>query len=104
MTQSSKKARIGISGFIALVSCPCHLPVTLPIILSITAGTSLGLWIINNTGVVAIISSLIFVGSLFLTFRLVNKREDVCSTMAKIQRQDILKQNKVKDLRRASFK
>lgn len=98
MTHFWKSLRIGITGFIALVSCPCHLPATLPIILTLTAGTSLGLWIANNTGGIAIISSLIFVGSLFLTFRLVNKREDVCSTMAEIQRQDILKQNKVKDL------
>lgn len=78
MTHYLKKVRIGVSGFVALVSCPCHLPVTLPIILTITAGTSLGIWIANNTGIVAIISSAIFAGSLFLTFRLANKQDEVC--------------------------
>ncbi|QPC83039.1 hypothetical protein G4Y79_01295 [Phototrophicus methaneseepsis] len=78
MTHFWKNLQMGITGFIALVSCPCHLPATLPIILTLTAGTSLGLWIANNTGVVAIISSLIFVGSMFLTFRLVNKQSETC--------------------------
>ncbi len=78
MTHFWKNLRIGVSGFVALVSCPCHLPVTLPIILTITAGTSLGVWIGNNTGMVAIISSATFLGSLFLTFRWVNKQDEIC--------------------------
>lgn len=73
-----KNLRIGVSGFVALASCPCHLPVTLPIILTITAGTSLGLWIANNTGMVMVISSVVFVGSLLVTFRWANKQDEVC--------------------------
>ncbi len=81
MTHFWKNLRIGISGFVALVSCPCHLPVTLPIILTLTAGTSLGLWITNNIGMVAIISSTIFVGSLFLTFRYINMQSETCAVL-----------------------
>lgn len=72
-----KNLRIGVTIFVALVSCPCHLPVTLPIIITLTQG--LGLWITNNMGMVAIISSTIFVGSLFLTFRCINIQSETCA-------------------------
>jgi mercuric ion transport protein len=69
MLQHWEKIRIGVSGLIALVSCPCHLPITLPIILAITAGTSLGVWIANNTSMVLAISTVIFISSLLFTLR-----------------------------------
>ena len=79
MAQDQKKKRMGISGFIAFISCPCHLPITLPVILSITAGTSLGVWISNNTVLLAAVSSVVFFGSLLLTFYWANKQDNACS-------------------------
>ncbi|MCI0710772.1 MAG: hypothetical protein L0154_11480 [Chloroflexi bacterium] len=78
MAQHWNKLPIGVSGFIALVSCPCHLPVTLPIILTITAGTSLSVWISSHTLELAVISSIIFFFSLSLTFYLANMQDRVC--------------------------
>lgn len=86
MVQSSEKTRIGISSFIAFISCPCHLPISLPIILSITAGTSLGVWISNNTNMLAMISSVLFLGSLLLTFYWANKQNNVCLIPNEVQK------------------
>ncbi len=58
-----------ISGLVTLVSCPCHLPLTLPLLLSLTAGTRLGIWLGNNTASVVGGSVVIFVSSLLLTLR-----------------------------------
>jgi hypothetical protein len=58
-----------ISGMVALASCPCHLPLTFPLILSLTARTGLGIWLANNTPAVVGGSVLVFVSSLLLTLR-----------------------------------
>ena len=38
-----------VTGFLA---CPCHLPLTLPLLLALLGGTSLGLFLRANTGLV----------------------------------------------------
>ncbi|MCB0083603.1 MAG: hypothetical protein KDE47_21835, partial [Caldilineaceae bacterium] len=38
-----------LAGAIALVACPCHLPLTFPILLAVTAGTAMSSWLANNT-------------------------------------------------------
>lgn len=34
-----------VVGAIALIACPCHLPITFPLLLALTAGTGLGTWL-----------------------------------------------------------
>ncbi len=38
-----------VTGFLA---CPCHLPLTLPLLLAMLGGTSLGLFLRENTGLI----------------------------------------------------
>lgn len=44
------KFRSGVMLFISAVTCPCHLPIVLPIVLVILAGTPTALWITKHTG------------------------------------------------------
>jgi cytochrome c biogenesis protein CcdA len=73
-----RNARTLISGAIAFVSCPCHLPISLPLLVAATAGTSAGVWIANNTLTLGIISTVVFFGSLWLTFYLA-KQATACA-------------------------
>lgn len=51
---------------IAFAACPCHLPITLPILLSLTAGTVVGGWIEANTVLIAAALTVVFVGGVIL--------------------------------------
>ncbi len=55
-----------VTGFIA---CPCHLPLTLPLLLAVTAGTALGAFLANNVGVVFVVSGAYFVGAMLFVTR-----------------------------------
>lgn len=55
-----------VAAGIALITCPCHLPITLPILLSLTAGTAVGAFLRQHTGLVWAVSAAIFVGGLAL--------------------------------------
>lgn len=57
------------AGVIALIACPCHLPLTLPLLIALTARTALGSWLAGNYLTVFIISPVIFIGGLILSFR-----------------------------------
>jgi len=59
----------------AFIACPCHLPITLPIILSLTAGTALGAWIADNRDLLVALLTLYFLGGLALGFYWLNKEE-----------------------------
>lgn len=61
-----------ILGFIA---CPCHLPITLPIAISLTAGTAVSVWLANNTILIGVVFAVLFLGSLGLGFRWLLKEE-----------------------------
>ena len=58
-----------IAAGIALVTCPCHLIVTLPILLSLTAGTTVGAFLRRNVWLMVAGSTLLFVSSLTLAYR-----------------------------------
>ncbi len=58
-----------VAGVVAFVACPCHLPITLPLLLSLTAGTGLGAWLADNTITVGAISTGLFVAGLVLAFK-----------------------------------
>ena len=52
-----------VTGFLA---CPCHLIITLPLLLSLLAGTALGSFLSHNTGLVYAGASIYFVVTLAL--------------------------------------
>jgi hypothetical protein len=52
-----------VTGFLA---CPCHLILTLPLLLSLLAGTALGSFLSQNSGLVYVGASIYFVVALAL--------------------------------------
>lgn len=48
----------------ALVVCPCHLPITLPLVVALFAGTAFGAFLLNNGWLVVAISAAYFIGAL----------------------------------------
>lgn len=61
-----------VAGLIAFIACPCHLPITLPLLISLTAGTALSAWLASHTLLAVVISTLVFIGSLVLAFQWLN--------------------------------
>jgi hypothetical protein len=73
-----------VTGFLA---CPCHLIITLPLLISLLAGTALGSFLSRNTGLVSTGAGIYFVVALalgvFLLFnakRPGNQSPSGCST------------------------
>ncbi len=58
-----------LAAGLALIACPCHLVVTLPLILSLTAGTGMGVYLKQNPGLVVVVSIIVFIGGLVLAMR-----------------------------------
>jgi mercuric ion transport protein len=56
-------AVLTVTGFLA---CPCHLILTLPLLLSLLAGTALGSFLSRNTGLVYAGAGLYFIVALTL--------------------------------------
>jgi mercuric ion transport protein len=63
------KIKAYVAGVVAFIFCPCHLPITLPLLIVLTAGTALSAWLTNNVLLVGAISTVIFIGGLALAFR-----------------------------------
>ena len=75
-----------IAGAVAFVACPCHLPVTLPLLIALTAGTAFGGWLANNTAVIYITSFVLFIGGLFLVGKwLIAGEAKTCAVDAKAE-------------------
>lgn len=53
----------------AFLACPCHLPVTLPLLVGLLGGTVVGAWISNNPGWVYGLSTAYFLGGGYLAIR-----------------------------------
>jgi mercuric ion transport protein len=78
--------RLSVTGFLA---CPCHLIVTLPLLISLLAGTALGSFLSRNTGLVYTGAGIYFVVALalgvFFLFgskRQSNRGETACSSLS----------------------
>jgi mercuric ion transport protein len=63
------KIKAYVAGTVAFIACPCHLPFTLPLLVSLTAGTAFGAWLSQNTILVGVISTVAFIGGLALAFK-----------------------------------
>ena len=66
-----------VMGALAFISCPCHLPITLPLLVVVTAGTAFSAWLQNNLFAVGGASTVVFVGSLVLAIRWSGRRARV---------------------------
>ena len=58
-----------LAAGVAFVACPCHLPITLPLVIGLTAGTALSAWLQNNLLTIAGVSTVLFLGGLVLAFK-----------------------------------
>ena len=76
------KVRGYLATGVALVACPCHLVLTLPLLLTLTAGTALGAFLSRNTGLIIVASTATFIGGLLLAFRWLGEGEQTCSLPA----------------------
>lgn len=57
----------------ALVACPCHLPLTLPLALTVLGGTALGAALTAHTGLLVAAATAYFVGALAAAIYLLNR-------------------------------
>lgn len=57
-----KRAFLLFTGFL---TCPCHLPFVLPAFAGLLAGTTLGAFIADNTGILIALATLYFLGVVF---------------------------------------
>lgn len=55
-----------VAGAVAFIACPCHLPLTLPLLLTLTAGTAVGGWLANNSLAIYTVAAVLFIGGLVL--------------------------------------
>lgn len=60
----------------ALLACPCHLPLTLPLLLAVLGGGSLGTVLTANTGLIVAAGGLYFVGALVAGFVLLSRHRE----------------------------
>ena len=55
-----------VAGMVAFVACPCHLPFTLPLVISLTAGTAISAWLGQNVIAIYAVATILFLGGLIL--------------------------------------
>ena len=64
-----QKIRSGVMFVASVITCPCHLPIVLPLVLVLLAGTPAAVWITQNVGWVYGGMTILFFVSLALGFR-----------------------------------
>lgn len=64
-----RNVRSGVMFIFAAISCPCHLPIFLPLALALLAGTSAAVWLNQNVGWIASGMTIAFLTSLTLGLR-----------------------------------
>lgn len=69
MSQTWSAIKGYLMGALALIACPCHLPITLPILVALTAGTAFSVWLQNNFLTIGGAATVIFVGALVLALK-----------------------------------
>ena len=75
MTMIWHKIKGYMAGAVALIACPCHLPITLPLLIVLTCGTVFGAWLKNNVIIFGIILTVIFIGGAVLAFKWIGKTD-----------------------------
>lgn len=71
MVQIWHSIRGFVAGVVAFVTCPCYLPITLPLLIALTSGTVFGTWLADERNIMIIggLSTIIFIGGLALVFK-----------------------------------
>ncbi len=62
-----------LAGAVAFIACPCHLPITLPLLISLTAGTAFSAWLADNKVLVGVLATVVFIGGVALAFKWFSK-------------------------------
>jgi hypothetical protein len=66
-------------GATAFVACPCHLPITLPLLLALLGGTSVGAFVAGNQTVIVLGAGAYFLLALGGAWWLLRRRQAVMS-------------------------
>jgi hypothetical protein len=64
-----------VTGFLA---CPCHLPLTLPLMLALTAGTAFGAFLATNVVLIFGLFTIYFFGAIALGIHFLGQEEKMC--------------------------
>lgn len=78
MKTISAQARGYFFFITGVLACPCHLPVTLPILIALTAGSALGAFLANSIWLVVALSTIYFIVALMLGFRYLGQKDQTC--------------------------
>jgi len=82
-----------VAGVVAFVTCPCHLPIIWPILLTLTAGTAFGAWLAANMLLVGIMMTVTFLGGLVLAFKWVGVKSPSACTPNTLKSRKVTLQN-----------
>jgi mercuric ion transport protein len=96
MRRSVSSSLLLITGFLV---CPCHLPLTLPLLVALFGGTALGTWLSTHTGLVIGLSAGYFLTAIVLGFWLLNRRSPessaTCSPPQRHQPQSLVEDRRL---------
>jgi len=67
-----------VAGGLAVLTCPCHLLITLPLLMTLTAGTAAGAVISDNVWAIVAASVLLFAFWAVLAYRWIGEEEQGC--------------------------
>jgi len=82
MGERWQKIRGYVAGGLAVLTCPCHLLITVPLLLALTAGTALGRLISDNVWAIVAASVLLFAFWALLAYRWIGEGEETCALPA----------------------
>jgi mercuric ion transport protein len=72
-----------VAGGLAVLTCPCHLLITVPLLLALTAGTALGTFLSDNVWAIVAASVLLFAFWVIVAYRWIGEGEKTCALPAK---------------------
>lgn len=88
-----KQFRGYAAGAVAFVTCPCHLPIIWPVLLTLTAGTAFGAWLATNMLLVGIMMTVTFLGGLVLALKWLGVKSPSACTPNALKSQKVKLQN-----------
>jgi hypothetical protein len=85
------KIRGYLAAGLALIACPCHFVLVLPLLLSVTAGKALGAFLEQNYGFIIAVSIIVFISGLVLALRWLRNDISEDGTLSSKQARRLLK-------------
>ena len=61
--------------FTGFVACPCHFPITLPILAAVLSGAAAGAFLSERTGLIVLLAAVYFVVAILIGFWLLGRRK-----------------------------